>query len=103
MARLHLFDMDGTLLHGSSANRELALQLGLVEEFRRLDEEFVTGLVDSAGYARRAFVLLRDLTERHVATAFAKPGMEVFAFVRGTALPCTVTALPFTPHRYKKG
>lgn len=98
MARLHLFDMDGTLLHGSSANRELALQLGLVEEFRRLDEEFVTGLVDSAGYARRAFVLWRDLTERHVATAFANaPWLdgirEVWRRIRERGEFCAVISL----------
>lgn len=39
----------------------------------------------------------------YVETAFAAAGTVVNAVVRGQALPCTVTDLPFVPHRYKKG
>lgn len=98
MARLHLFDMDGTLLHNSSASRELARQLGLVEEFRQLDEDFVAGLVDSAGYARRALALWRGLTRQQVAAAFeGAPWLEgireVWAEIRGRGEFCAVISL----------
>ena len=58
------------------------------------------GIVTSGGFGPTAD---GPVAMGYVATAFAKPGTEIFAFVRGTALPCTVTVLPFTPHRYKKG
>ena len=37
-----------------------------------------------------------------VSTPRAAVGTEVFADVRGKRLPMTVTALPFTPHRYQR-
>jgi aminomethyltransferase len=36
-------------------------------------------------------------------TAHAKTGTPVFLKVRGNALPATVVALPFVPHRYNRG
>lgn len=39
----------------------------------------------------------------YVNTDFAAIGTTLQASVRGQLLPCTVTALPFHPHRYKKG
>lgn len=58
------------------------------------------GIVTSGGFGPSAD---GPVAMGYVATAFAKPGTEIFALVRGTAMPCTVAALPFTPHRYKKG
>ena len=39
----------------------------------------------------------------YVATVLAKPGTRLFADVRGTTVAVEVAALPFTPHRYRKG
>ena len=39
----------------------------------------------------------------YVATALAQPGTRVYADVRGARIPVDVSALPFTPHRYRKG
>ena len=72
MSRLHLFDMDGTLIRDSSANIELAKVIGKVDEFRSLDGEFAAGAVDSAEYARRAYTMWSALTEEVVAAAFAR-------------------------------
>jgi phosphoserine phosphatase len=72
MSRLHLFDMDGTLIRDSSANIELAKVIGKVDEFRSLDGQFATGAVDSAEYARRAYTMWSALTEDVVAAAFAR-------------------------------
>jgi phosphoserine phosphatase len=98
VARLHLFDMDGTLMHDSSANAELARQLGLVEEFRQLDEEFLAGSLDSPGYARRAYALWQDLTVAQVAVAFeGAPWLagirEVWADIRARGEYCAVISL----------
>ncbi|MEV6966655.1 HAD family phosphatase [Hamadaea sp. NPDC051192] len=72
MSRLHLFDMDGTLIRDSSANIELAKVIGKVDEFRSLDGQFATGVVDSAEYARQAYAMWSALTEAVVADAFAR-------------------------------
>ncbi|WP_419996481.1 HAD family hydrolase [Streptomyces boninensis] len=71
MTRLHLFDMDGTLLHGSSANVQLAGRLGLTAEFRALDAAFTAGELDTYGYAVRAHRMWQGLTEDVIAAAFA--------------------------------
>lgn len=39
----------------------------------------------------------------YVDTAHAKTDTTIYANVRGQQLPCTVSALPFVPTRYKKG
>ncbi|MBY8886760.1 HAD family phosphatase [Streptomyces sp. PTM05] len=98
MGRLHLFDMDGTLLHGSSANVELARKLGLVEEFRGLDAAFAAGRIDSPHYARRAYELWQNLTAELVAEAFAaSPWLagirEVWADIRARGEYCVVISL----------
>jgi phosphoserine phosphatase len=72
MSRLHLFDMDGTLIRDSSANIELAKVIGKVDDFRSLDGQFATGVVDSAEYARQAYAMWSALTEDVVAAAFAR-------------------------------
>lgn len=98
MARLHLFDMDGTLLHGSSANVELARGMGLVAEFRALDAEFSAGALDGAGYARQAYGMWSALTVEQVAAAFdAAPWLrgirEVWADIRDRGEYCAVISL----------
>jgi phosphoserine phosphatase len=98
VARLHLFDMDGTLLHGSSANIELARALGMVAEFQALDAEFASGLLDAPGYARRAYGMWRALTAEQVVAAFeAAPWLsgirEVWADIRARGDYCAVISL----------
>ena len=39
----------------------------------------------------------------YVSSALAQPGTRLFAEVRGARIPVDVHALPFTPHRYRKG
>ncbi|TAM97668.1 MAG: glycine cleavage system aminomethyltransferase GcvT [Rhizobiaceae bacterium] len=39
----------------------------------------------------------------YVRTALARPGTHLIAEVRGTKVPVTISSLPFTPHRYRKG
>lgn len=70
MSRLHIFDMDGTLIRGSSCNIELARVLGKVDEFRALDALFAGKAIDSPEYARRAYSMWSSLTEDVVASAF---------------------------------
>lgn len=39
----------------------------------------------------------------YVSRSLAQPGTRLFAEVRGTRVPVAVHALPFTPHRFRKG
>ncbi len=96
--RLHVFDMDGTLIRGSSANIELARGMGLVEEFRDMDARFAAGSLDSPAYAGQAYALWRRLTPQAVATAFeAAPWLagirEVWADIRSRGDYCAVISL----------
>ncbi|MFD5700850.1 HAD family hydrolase [Streptomyces lasiicapitis] len=70
MARLHLFDLDGTLLYGTAAPVEISRQLGLDREIAELERDFVAGRIDSRGYAVRVHDLWAGLTDSHVAAAF---------------------------------
>ncbi|MFD7015155.1 HAD family hydrolase [Streptomyces sp. NPDC059161] len=71
MARLHLFDLDGTLMRGSAAPVEISRQLGLLSEIGELERELATGRIGPPEYAVRVHALWSGLTELHVATAFA--------------------------------
>ncbi|GHH82660.1 HAD family hydrolase [Streptomyces capitiformicae] len=70
MTRLHLFDLDGTLLHDTAAPVEISRQLGLAKEIAELERDFVTRRIDSRAYAQRVHGLWAGLTESHVAAAF---------------------------------
>ncbi|MFJ5260633.1 HAD family hydrolase [Streptomyces sp. NPDC088387] len=70
MARLHLFDMDGTLLHGSTAPMEISRQLGLEAETLLLEQEISAGLIGPPEYAARIHALWTELTDLHVTAAF---------------------------------
>lgn len=98
MARLHLFDLDGTLLRGTSAPVEISRQLGLELETVALDREVSAGLIGPPEYAQRVHALWAELTEVHVAAAFAgAPWMtrirEVWAEIRGQGDYCAVISL----------
>ncbi|NEA58048.1 hydrolase [Streptomyces sp. SID13666] len=70
MARLHIFDMDGTLMHGSSASLELARELDMVEEIRELEGGLIRGTLDPPGFAERVYALWATLTEERLKAAF---------------------------------
>ncbi|MBO0869461.1 MAG: HAD family phosphatase [Micromonosporaceae bacterium] len=71
MSVLRAFDMDGTLLAGSSACLELARALGGAADIEALDERFVRGEIDTRGYGRELVRLWPNLTPTVVADAFA--------------------------------
>jgi phosphoserine phosphatase len=98
MARLHLFDLDGTLLHGSSAPVEISRQLGLEAEAVALDQAVAAGLIDPPEYAMQARALWAELTEAHVVAAFeGAPWLarirEVWAEIRRQGDYCAVVSL----------
>ncbi|MGW3177099.1 HAD family hydrolase [Streptomyces sp. NPDC001153] len=98
MARLHLFDLDGTLLHGSTAPVEISRQLGLVEETVALDLAIAEGRIGPPEYAARVYDLWSGLTEAHVSAAFeAAPWLdrirEVWAEIRDAGEYCAVVSL----------
>ncbi|MFC8360321.1 HAD family hydrolase [Streptomyces griseorubiginosus] len=98
MARLHLFDLDGTLLHGSTAPVEISRQLGLEAEAVALDQAIGAGLIDPPEYAQQVYALWAALTEAHVAAAFeSAPWLarirEVWAEIRAQGDYCAVISL----------
>ncbi|MFB7630659.1 HAD family hydrolase [Streptomyces sp. NPDC056149] len=99
MSKLHLFDMDGTLLHGSAAAVEIARQLGLDREIAELERAFAARELTPAGFAQRACDLwAAELTEEHVAVAFeGAPWLagirEVWADIRARGERCAVISL----------
>jgi phosphoserine phosphatase len=68
--RLHLFDLDGTLIHGSSAAVEISHQLGLDKEIGELELAFAAGGMTPPDFAARACALWSELTEDHITAAF---------------------------------
>lgn len=69
-SRLHLFDLDGTLIRGSSAAVEISRQLGLDAEIRDLELAFAGGGMTPPDFAARACELWSELTDEHVDAAF---------------------------------
>lgn len=67
---LHVFDLDGTLLQGTTASLEIARVHGTRDELTRLEAEFAAGRLDTAGFAHRIGVLWRGLTHDTVEHAF---------------------------------
>ncbi|MFJ6085524.1 HAD family hydrolase [Streptomyces sp. NPDC092369] len=98
MARLHLFDLDGTLLYGTSAPVEISRQLGLEAETVALDKAISAGLIGPPEYAAHVRELWTDLTDAHVAAAFEQaPWLgrirEVWAAIRQEGDYCAVVSL----------
>jgi phosphoserine phosphatase len=98
MASLHLFDLDGTLLHGTSAPVEISRQLGLEAETVALDREIAAGLIGPPEYAARVHALWAELTEEHVSAAFlGAPWLarirEVWAEITRRGDYCAVVSL----------
>ncbi|OIK05803.1 HAD family hydrolase [Streptomyces monashensis] len=98
MARLHLFDLDGTLLHGTTAPVEISRQLGREVETLALDRAISQGRIGPPEYAARVYELWGDLTDAHVDAAFrAAPWLarirEVWAEIRNAGEYCAVVSL----------
>ncbi|WP_367322013.1 HAD family hydrolase [Streptomyces sp. HUAS ZL42] len=98
MTRLHLFDLDGTLLYGTTSPVEISRQLGLEEETVALDQAISAGLIGPPEYAEQVYALWSDLTPEHVAAAFeGAPWLtrirEVWAEIRQQGDYCAVVSL----------
>ncbi|MGW1779632.1 HAD family hydrolase [Streptomyces sp. NPDC002143] len=98
MARLHLFDLDGTLLHGTSAPLEISRQLGLEAQTVVLEQSISAGLIGPPEYAKQVYDLWTQLTEDHVTAAFeGAPWLarirEVWAEIRSRGEYCAVVSL----------
>jgi phosphoserine phosphatase len=72
VSRPHIFDMDGTLLRGSTASLEIARRLGCLPELRRLEAAFASGTVDTRGFAAEVCRLWQELTPGLVEEVFAR-------------------------------
>lgn len=71
-AAIHVFDMDGTLLHGTSASLQLARHTGDVEtviEFERLS---ALGALDNVEFHRRTHPLWQALGDNDIDAVFAE-------------------------------
>jgi phosphoserine phosphatase len=98
VTRLHIFDMDGTLMRGSSASIEIARELGVVDEFRQLEAALGQGIIDPPGYAERAYTWWTALTEAQLKAAFeGSPWLrgirEVWADITARGEYCAVVSL----------
>ncbi|MEV6962652.1 HAD-IB family phosphatase [Streptomyces sp. NPDC051207] len=98
MPRLHLFDLDGTLLHGTSAPVEISRQLGLEAETVALDRAIAAGRIDPPEYAARVHRLWAGLTVAHVTAAFeGAPWLariqDVWKDIRARGDYCAVVSL----------
>ncbi|KUN10312.1 hydrolase [Streptomyces yokosukanensis] len=98
MARLHLFDLDGTLLHGSTAPVQISRQLGREAETVALDRAIAEGRIGPPEYAAQVYDLWADLTEADVSAAFeTAPWLarirEVWAEIRSAGDYCAVVSL----------
>jgi phosphoserine phosphatase len=70
MKRLHVFDMDGTLLPGTTASLQIARVVGGEEWLHSLEAEFRLGRLDTVGFAAALHRGWQALTRADVATAF---------------------------------
>ncbi|QLE73032.1 hydrolase [Streptomyces rectiverticillatus] len=98
MSRLHLFDMDGTLMHGSAAAIEISRQLGVEREIAELERAFAARELEPPRFAELACALWRELTEEQVAAAFdGAPWLagirDVWAEIRARGERCAVISL----------
>jgi phosphoserine phosphatase len=71
MTALHVFDMDGTLLAGTTAALRIAAAHGSEAELRTLEARFAAGGLDTVGFAAAIHRLWAALTPEIVAAAFA--------------------------------
>ncbi|GAA1523821.1 hypothetical protein GCM10009678_01310 [Actinomadura kijaniata] len=70
MTLLHVFDMDGTLLTGTTASLEVARRVGTLPQLRELEDRFAAGTLDTRGFSAELRRLWGDLTAEQVAAAY---------------------------------
>ncbi|MCY9784350.1 hypothetical protein KIK06_10655 [Nocardiopsis sp. EMB25] len=70
MTYLHVFDMDGTLLRGTTASLEIARILRCEPQLTDLERRFRRQEIDTRGFARSIHRLWNGLTESDVMSAF---------------------------------
>ncbi|MDA0564709.1 HAD-IB family phosphatase [Streptomonospora sp. S1-112] len=70
MSHLHVFDMDGTLIHGTSAAVQIARTCGTEAELLDLERRFSAGEIDTRAFSANLHALWAELTEDHVDRAF---------------------------------
>jgi phosphoserine phosphatase len=79
-SRLLVFDMDGTLLPGTTANLELARVLGQESMVRDLEASYLAGAIDNHHYAASILGMYGMLRPDHVEEAFENaPKLEGLA------------------------
>lgn len=84
MTKLHVFDMDGTLLRGAAVE-EISRHLGCFEEASALEQSWLRGeVIDEPNFWERVLALWSGASEQELDTAFERaPWMlqvpEVFA------------------------
>ncbi|MFE2476901.1 HAD-IB family phosphatase [Streptomyces sp. NPDC059389] len=98
MTRLHLFDLDGTLMYGSAAPAEISRQLGLSTEIAELERAFGAQEMEPHDFAVAVHALWAGLTPAHVRTAFdGAPWLtgirEVWREIRERGEYCAVVSL----------
>jgi phosphoserine phosphatase len=96
--RLHLFDMDGTLIRGSAAAVEISRQLGLEAEIAELERAFLLRGLAADEFAVRVRELWAALTVAQVTAAFdgapwLKGIRDVWAGIREQGDFCAVISL----------
>lgn len=67
---LHVFDMDGTLLRGTSASLQIAAYLGCAEDLAGLEARLAAGAIDTRNFATVIHRLWKNLTLPAVAEVF---------------------------------
>lgn len=69
MSRLHVFDMDGTLLRGA-ASVELSRHLGTVDEADAVEQGWLRGEITDVGFWERVLPLWAGVTDAEIDAAF---------------------------------
>lgn len=85
---LHIFDLDGTLIHGSTASLEIAKVTGTSAELHSLERQFGAGEIGTRQFAQAIGSLWRGLTpeiidEAMLGTPFLSGITEVLSDIRG--------------------
>ncbi|MFI9774355.1 hypothetical protein ACIHCV_06490 [Streptomyces sp. NPDC051956] len=84
MARPHLFELNGTLLHGTSVPVKISRQLGLEAEMVALDREIGAQHIGPPEYTRRVHALLSTGAKVKIADRLC----EKFGVSRATCIAC---------------
>jgi phosphoserine phosphatase len=84
---LFVFDMDGTLLPGTTASVALAATLGAGDQLHDLEARFAAGAIDTRGFAAEVHDLFARLTTEQVTATFRAARLldraaDVFADIR---------------------